>query len=130
MQIGRSSLAGGVMTDRIASATPFIPSVAFGLKAVALAMKAKTGRLGRGEADALVEACQLLVPDDAQALAAVEGFASLSSLDQPMAGRALHDFIIARGGQMARVAHRTDEALRDQAPAHFDWQARKDCGHG
>ena len=118
------------MTDRIARATPFIPSVAFGLKAVALAMKAKTGRLAHGEADTLIEACQQLVPDDHAALAAAEGFATLAALDQPTAGRALHDFIIARGGQMARVAHRTEEALRDQAAAHFGWQARKDCGHG
>ena len=118
------------MTDRIASTTPFIPSVAFGLKAVALAMKAKCARMVPGEADALIDACQQLLPDDYQALAAVQGFALASTLDQISAGRALHDFIIARGGQMAHVARRTEEALREQAPAHFDWQARKDCGHG
>ncbi|SHF67075.1 hypothetical protein SAMN05444339_11018 [Loktanella atrilutea] len=118
------------MTDRIASSTPFIPSVAFGLKAVALAMKAKTARLVSGEAEALIEACQQLMPDDHEALAAVQGFAAATALDQPTAGRALHDFIITRGGQMANVARRTDEALRQQSPTHFDWQARKDCGHG
>ena len=118
------------MTDRIASHTPFIPSVASGLKAVALAMKAKTARLDSGEADALVEACQQLVPDDAEALAAVQGFALAVTLDQPAAGRALHDFIIARGGQMAGVAHRTDQVLRAHVADQFDWQTRKDCGHG
>jgi hypothetical protein len=120
------------MIDRVASHTPFIPSVAFGLKALTMAMKAKCGRLADDEAEALVCACRDLLPDDGVALAAAQGFALASTLDQPSAGRALHDFIATwRAGQMAETADRVEEVLRDHVPDHFpEWQSRKDCGHG
>lgn len=109
---------------------PFDPVIAFGLRAVALAMKAKTGQMKRGEAQDLLDCHQLLIPEDDCARDAVMDFAYLAAVDQAAAGVRLHDFILGwRAGAVGALAAETEAALRDQAGDQFDWQARKDCGH-
>ena len=108
----------------------FDPVVAFGLKAVATAMKGKTRQLQRGDGHALRAARVQLVPHDEAARDAVDHFLVQAELDQPGAGAALHDFILGwRAGALREAAALIDATLRAQVPDHFTWQDRKDCGH-
>lgn len=107
------------------------PYVAFGLRALALALKARGNRATVQDALNLVDFCARTIPDDVPALLACTTFARTMRVAQPVAGSALQDFINTwRRGEMAADSARTEEALRDMAPEHFDWQDRKDCGHG
>ncbi|NOX39735.1 MAG: hypothetical protein GXP05_04270 [Alphaproteobacteria bacterium] len=95
------------MTDRCA--------VEFGLGCVAMAMRAKLGVLGCGEAMDLIKSATALVPGDESAALAVAEFAKRCQLDQSTAGAALHDFILGwRGGCIHHVSN------------HFAWQERAD----
>ncbi|MCB5199036.1 hypothetical protein LGQ03_07270 [Loktanella sp. TSTF-M6] len=119
------------MPDRIASQTPFIPSVAFGLKALTVALKAKGCAAARCDIEALQDARDHLVPDDLAAAQAVSDFAAACADDQRRAGAQLHDFIATwRRGEMRQTAARTEQVLQETRAARFDWQDRKDCGHG
>lgn len=110
---------------------PFSPVVAFGLRAVAMAMKAKTNQLGRGEPIELVEFCAVLAPDDAPAMEAVRDFVALAAVDPALAGMRLHEFIIGwRAGELRRDMTAVDRTMRTQLPEQFEWANRKDCGHG
>lgn len=107
------------------------PHVAFGLKALALALKAKGNRATVQDALNLIDFCALTIPDDIDALRACTGFARALRSGQLPAGQDLQDFISTwRRGELQGDARRTEEALRDMAPDHFNWQDRKDCGHG
>jgi hypothetical protein len=108
----------------------FDPVVAFGLKALSMAMKGKTRQLQRGDGHQLRAAWVQLVPDDEAARDAVDHFLVQAELDQPGAGAGLMDFLTGwRSGAMRTTAEGTEAALRDQVPDQFDWHMRKDCGH-
>jgi len=106
------------------------PHIAFAFRAIALALKAKGCRATVQDALDLIDFCALTVPGDPAALRACTGFAQTLRQGQPIAGQALFNFITEwRRGEMSEAAARTQEALHDMAPEHFQWQDRKDCGH-
>lgn len=127
------------MTDRS-------PHTAFGLRAQALALKAKTGaRVNLAEVVDVAAYWHALLPGDDAAGAAVARFLAELHIDQAAAGEALLAFLetwlSARGVSDSRDLIRRPEAVlaeiacarpvpaaprRATPPA--DWQTRKDCG--
>lgn len=106
------------------------PVVAWGMKALTLCMKAKGNKVSLTDAETLIADAQRLLPEDERAAEAAGAFAGVVVSDSVAAGDALQDFLIHwRRGVMQQPTDRTEEALRDMNPDHFDWQSRKDCGH-
>ena len=103
----------------------YSPIVAFGLRAQTVAFKAKTGQMGRGEPETLLEYHAALVPDDQPAHLAVIAFIQAVA-DVPVeAADALIRFLAGWVPREA-TADQIEAALRDQAP--HGWQTRKDAG--
>lgn len=104
------------------------PRVAFGMKAGALALKAKTGRrVALAEVLDLAEAWERLVPGDLAAGVAVARFMA-RIVDHPArAGEEMLVFLGAWWGKAApRKAPAPDPEQKQAAPP--DWTRRADCG--
>lgn len=101
------------------------PHIAFGLQALALALKARAGRLKMAEAAGLAGAHCAAVPRDADAALAVVGFLAGLNHDAARAGAELQAFLLTwRGGVVAEAA--ADPGTGP--PELFDWQTRADTG--
>ncbi|WP_373354097.1 hypothetical protein [Pseudoroseicyclus sp. CXY001] len=100
----------------------FNPSIAFGLKATSLALKAKAGLLRPAEASELVLFARALHPEGHADILAAEAFrdAILSALSA--SGEALLDALTPEAAASGRRAEDVLERLPDS------WQSRKDCG--
>lgn len=89
------------------------PVVSFGLRALAAAMDAKSCCLQRGAALVLSAARARDLPGDQDAADACAQFAVLAAVDQPGAGRFLHDWLTGwRGGVAPRHAWQDRVDLR------------------
>ena len=107
------------------------PQIAFGLRAMTMAMKAKTNRLKMLEAAHLASMHQACIPDDIDAALAVVRFLSDLSYGSVAAGEALLGFLTTwADGVMAVAVVLTENTLTSQTgEAEFDWQTRADiCG--
>lgn len=107
------------------------PRVAWGTRALTLAMKAKVGSLARGEASDLLALHDLLIPGDWDAAFAAADFVAHHVDDPAGAGAALHDFLCrwARAGEVqARAVPDALAKIEAERAALHDWQTRKDCG--
>lgn len=104
------------------------PRIAWGARALTLAMKAKAGRLARGEARDLLDLHEVLIPGDWDAAFAAADFVAHHVDDPASAGAALHDFLCrwSRAGEVQAEA--LPRVMDGIAAARFDWQDRKDCG--
>lgn len=96
-----------------------------------LAMRAKAGKLKRGEAAALPVRARRDLPDDIASIAAADRFAKLAADGFAMrAGVKLHDFVLvlsdrmlgSQNETMARAVSQADE----RSTARFAWQDRAD----
>lgn len=104
----------------------YSPLVAFGLRAQAVAFKAKTLQLARGEPETLLEYHSALVPDDTAARLAVIAFCQMVADAPVAAANALLQFL--SDWVPRTTADKIEAILRDQAPTQFDWRTRKDSG--
>lgn len=110
--------------------TAYDPRVAFGLKAMTLALKAKCGRATHKMAVALRVDCYDLIGEDPVAIAAANAFIRDVDIDQGKAGAALLEFCTRWPDRaMADLARTTENALQSAEAQLHDWQKRKDCGH-
>ena len=91
----------------------FSPVVAFGLRALTVALTAIDGRLQQGAGLSLDLQRQQLLPDDESARLAVFTFRELVETDPVRAGNFLMSWLTRR-----------------EADEIDDWRARADCGHG
>lgn len=96
------------------------PYVAFGLRAMAVAMKAKLGkRVNLADIAELAQMQVQLLPDDGDAARAVTRFLARWADDQVSAGAGLQAFLAEwRRGELADVTERTAAAV-----THFDGAA-------
>ena len=92
------------------------PHIAFGLRALAVALKARQGGLREVDRTDLALAALRHVPEDIDVLDAVAWFVALSRRDARGAGRNLQAFIEARAAARAPPA---------PTPVH-NWQTRAD----
>lgn len=121
------------------SGADYSPHVAWGLRAIALAMKAKCGSPRVTFADVL-DLAQLQIatlPGDGDAALAVIRFLARFDDDPIAAGAALHHFLIEwRAAEIAVDADRIHAAVTEQCPELasvrvppiHDWQIRADTG--
>lgn len=106
------------------------PRVAFGLKAMTLALKARCGRATLEMALTLQADCFDMIAGDPVAAVAAADFVRDLNLDQAKAGAALLDFCTRWPDRsLADLAHTTRRALANAESQMHDWQRRKDCGH-
>lgn len=110
--------------------TDYDPRIAFGLKAMTLALKARCGRATQKMALELQRDCFDLIGGDAVAGRAVAAFIRDLDQDQAAAGAALLEFCASWPDRaLADVARATERALQSAEGQLHDWQTRKDCGH-
>lgn len=110
--------------------TAYDPRIAFGLKAMTLALKARCGRATHDMAVALRVDCDDMIGGDPVAIAAADDFIRERDIDQARAGAALLDFCTQWPDRaMADLARTTENALQSAEAQLHDWQRRKDCGH-
>jgi hypothetical protein len=96
------------------------PVVAWGLYALELAMKAKAGRLARGEARGLLDRAKADLPEDAEAQVLALFFCGTVEDNPAQAGMVLHDGLTGwRDGMPLRRAQQA-------RPVRYDWQDRAD----
>lgn len=108
----------------------FDPRIAFGLKAMTLALKARCGVATQKMAATLQNDCIDMVGGDPVAARAAADFARDLDLDQATAGAALLEFC-ARwpDASSADLGVKTERVLVEAETGFYDWQNRKDCGH-
>lgn len=110
--------------------TGIIPSIAFGYRALTIALEARQRPVTAGEIEAFEIYSRDLVPDDALAMAAVRAFVADAPEDPEGAGLALFHFVCDwKDGAVRSDAERTAQLLREDLPSGFNaWQ--REVGHG
>ncbi|AET73341.1 hypothetical protein EMVG_00055 [Emiliania huxleyi virus PS401] len=111
--------------------SPRDPAIAFGLRAMSMAFKAKAHRLKMLEAAQLASLHQDWIPDDMDAALAVIVFLSDLHMTPVKAGQGLLTFLTSwSGADMAETLRSVETRLAEQTGVpEFDWQTRADiCG--
>lgn len=121
------------------SGAPRSAYVAFGLRALTVAMKGKTGaRVPLADIVDLAQFHTQLIPNDDAAALALVRFVALSDVDARAAGRGLYAFLLEwRDGEVCPDAERTQEVMAGEfpppassgvtaLPPSYDWQERAD----
>ncbi|SDE90632.1 hypothetical protein [Limimaricola pyoseonensis] len=106
------------------------PSMAFGYRALTIALEARQRPVTAGEIEAFSTYARDLVPDDELAMSAVSVFAADAPDDHEGAGLALFHFVCDwKDGAVRSDAERTEQLLREELPRGFDaWQ--REVAHG
>lgn len=107
-----------------AEAPPLNIEIAVGLRALMVALAAKSGRLQPWHVTDLADAVARLCDPTAPIVGALDRFVELSRTDLPGAGEALHQFLLSRGPKaVAATARRAPEILEaiEHEPDHW-WQ--------
>jgi hypothetical protein len=93
------------------------PKIAFGLRCLQAAMRAKSGRTEKHEADRLIGYQEGYVPNDEAAKRAAHNFKEALEVSQPEAGAALHDWLISWADELAlKQIREVRAALASQDP--------------